>query len=67
MGNANLSDGNWSAILAFLKMQSGIYIKLIEQLKTVTPVVPPKSNRKESREYDWHIYKERSLTECFIG
>jgi|SaaInl8_200m_RNA_FD_contig_71_803291_length_920_multi_2_in_0_out_0_2 transposase len=43
--------------------------KLIEQLKQqgIIPVIPPKSNRKEQRDYDKHIYKERSLVECFIG
>jgi len=43
--------------------------KLIEQLKqqNIIPVIPPKSNRKEPREYDEHIYKERNLIECFIG
>lgn len=39
--------------------------KLIEQLKQqgIIPVIPPKSNRKEPREYDKNIYKERSLIE----
>jgi len=43
--------------------------KLIEQLKHqgIIPVIPPKANRKEPREYDKHIYKERCLVECFIG
>ncbi|NDY73860.1 hypothetical protein DO021_19135 [Desulfobacter hydrogenophilus] len=43
--------------------------KLIEQFKHqgIIPVIPPKSNRKEIREYDRHIYKERNLIECFIG
>lgn len=43
--------------------------KLIEQLKqqNIIPVIPPKANRKELREYDKHIYKERHLVECFIG
>ncbi len=31
------------------------------------PVIPPKSNRKEPREYDRELYKERHLIECFIG
>jgi transposase len=31
------------------------------------PVIPPKSNRKEQRAYDKHIYKERHLVECCIG
>lgn len=43
--------------------------KLIEQLRAqdIIPVIPPKANRKEPREYDKHIYKERHLIECFIG
>ena len=30
-------------------------------------VIPPRQNRKESREYDKHWYKERHLAECFIN
>ena len=43
--------------------------KLITQLKqqNIIPVIPPKANRKELREYDKHLYKERHLIECFIG
>ncbi|VFM98283.1 MAG: Transposase, partial [Candidatus Kentron sp. G] len=43
--------------------------KLIEQLKSqgIIPVIPPKANRKEPREYDKSIYKNRRLVECFIG
>ncbi|MEJ2528377.1 MAG: IS5 family transposase [Sulfurovaceae bacterium] len=43
--------------------------KLIEQLKRqgIIPVIPPKSNRKEMREYNKYIYKERHLVECFIS
>lgn len=29
-------------------------------------VIPPKSNRKNQRYYDKHIYKERHLVECFF-
>jgi hypothetical protein len=29
-------------------------------------VIPPKSTRIDQREYDWHIYKERHLVECFL-
>ena len=31
------------------------------------PVIPPRSNRKELRGYDKHLYRERHLVECFIG
>jgi transposase len=30
-------------------------------------VIPPRSNRKESRDYDKHLYKERHLVECYIN
>jgi transposase len=30
-------------------------------------VIPPRKNRKESRDYDKHWYKERHLAECFIN
>jgi transposase len=30
-------------------------------------VVPSRSNRKEPREYDVHLYRERHLVECFIN
>jgi len=30
-------------------------------------VIQPKKNRKEQREYDEYIYKERHLIECFFG
>lgn len=30
-------------------------------------VIPPRANRKEQRDYDHHLYKERHLVECFIN
>lgn len=30
-------------------------------------VIPPRKNRKEPRNYDLHLYKERHLVECFIN
>jgi transposase len=43
--------------------------ELLEQLKQqgIIPVIPPKANRRELREYEEHVYKERHLIECFIG
>lgn len=35
--------------------------------KQAEAVIPPRKNRKEGREYDKHLYKERHLVECFIG
>ncbi len=30
-------------------------------------VIPSRKNRKQAREYDHHLYKERHLVECFIN
>ncbi len=30
-------------------------------------VIPPRANRREQREYDRHLYRERHLVECFIN
>jgi len=30
-------------------------------------VIPPRKNRKDQREYDKHLYRERHLVECFIN
>ncbi len=35
--------------------------------KGIEAVIPPKKNRKEQREYDRHLYRERHLIECFIS
>jgi transposase len=42
---------------------------LIEALAAlgIQVVIPPRSNRKEQRDYDRHLYKERHLVECFIN
>ena len=32
-----------------------------------TPVIPPRSNRRELLSYDEYLYRERHLVECFIG
>ena len=33
----------------------------------MTPVIPPRSNRKEPYSCDRHLYRERHLVECFIN
>lgn len=43
--------------------------KLIKAVESngMQAVIPPRANRKEQREYDQHLYKERHLVECFIN
>lgn len=42
---------------------------LVNQLEDrgCTVVIPPRSNLKNPRDYDKHLYKERHLIECFFG
>jgi transposase len=42
------------------------FILVIEATGAV-PVIPPRANRKQLRDYDEHIYRERHLVECFIN
>ena len=43
--------------------------KLVDYIKScgAEPVIPPRSNLKDQREYDHHLYKERNLVERFIN
>ena len=43
--------------------------KLVNQIisQSCVPVIPSRSNRKNPREVDYHLYKERHLIECFFG
>ena len=40
-------------------------LKLIAQLEAQA-IIPPRQNRKQHREYDKALYKERHLIECFF-
>ena len=42
------------------------FLSTIEEFGAIA-VIPPRKNRREGREYDKHLYKERHLVECFIG
>jgi transposase len=37
------------------------------KVQNCTPVIPPRSNRKQVIEYDKHLYKERNVIECFFS
>ena len=43
--------------------------KLVERIegRGAEAVIPPRSNRNETREYDRHLYKERNLVERFMN
>jgi transposase len=43
--------------------------KLVDYIKSrgAEAVIPPRSNLKDQREYDHHLYKERNLVERFLN
>ncbi len=53
-------------VLADKSYDSADFIEFIIDNEAI-PVIPPRSNRTESRDYDEHMYKERHLVECFIN
>jgi transposase len=42
------------------------FVQLLQN-KAITPVIPPKSNRKSKRLCDFALYKERNLIERFFN
>jgi transposase len=59
-----LADHEPEAVIADKGYDSDAFVKVIET-RGAEAVIPPKSNRIEPREYDWHTYKERNLVERF--
>jgi len=45
---------------------SDAFVQAIEA-RGLEAVIPPRSNRKDGRECDWFVYKERHLIECFFN
>ena len=43
--------------------------RLVQEVEAsrVQAIIPPRANRREQREDDKHLYKERHLVECFIN
>ena len=52
-------------VLADKAYDSNKILEKIEAMDAVA-VIPPKTNRKEQREYDKHYYKDRNLVERFF-
>ena len=63
----DLIDGyEFGCLIADKSYDSDDFIDVIHD-QAAEPVIPPRSNRTEKREYDKHLYKERHLVECFIN
>ena len=63
---ALIEDYEFERVIADRSYDSDKFLVVIAG-KGAEAVIPPRKNRKESREYDKHLYKERHLMECFIG
>lgn len=61
-----IKDFAAQAVIADKGYDSEALVKIITA-QQAQAVIPPRSNRKEQREYDQHLYRERHLVECFIG
>jgi transposase len=54
------------AVIADKGYDSDALVKTINE-QEAQAVIPPRSMRKQQREYDRHLYRERHLVECFIN
>jgi transposase len=62
-----LTDGyEIQCVIADRSYDSAEFLAKITE-KEASSVIPPRRNRKELREYDKHLYKERHLVECFFN
>ena len=65
-GAALMKDFEPRAVIADKGYDSDELVKIITEQEALA-VIPPRVNRKEQREYDRHLYRERHSVECFIG
>ena len=65
-GPALIQDFSCDFVIADKGYDSDAFVAQI-QAQGATAVIPPRSNRKEQRDYDKHLYRERHLVECFIN
>lgn len=61
-----LKDASCCNVLADKGYDSQALLEQLEEQGCVA-VIPPRKNRKKSREIDYSLYKERHLVECFFN
>jgi transposase len=61
-----LEDLAPDAVIADKGYDSNAFIERLEA-RDITPVIPPKANRKEIRDCDFALYCERNLVERFFN
>ncbi|HYQ91529.1 MAG TPA: transposase [Candidatus Competibacteraceae bacterium] len=63
---ALLPDDPMDAVVADKGYDADAFVATVSA-RGAAAVIPPRKNRQQPREYDWHLYKERHLIECFSG
>ncbi len=63
---ALIADYSAENVIADKAYDSDEFLQVVVNYGAIL-VVPPRSNRKVSRQYDKHLYRERYLVECFIN
>jgi transposase len=61
-----IADFDFERVIADRSYDAEDFLKKVAE-KDAKAVIPPRKNRKELREYDRHLYKERHLIECFFN
>ena len=61
-----IADYEFDRVIADRSYDADAFLQTIAE-KEAEAVIPPRKNRKEQRDYDKHLYKERHLVECFFN
>lgn len=61
-----LEEINPQALLADKGYDSDAFVETLDA-RDITPVIPSKSNRRQPRQTDFALYRERNLVERFFG
>lgn len=61
-----LPDEAVAAVIADKAYDADHFVTLLNK-RDIKVVIPPRANRSEPRDCDFHQYKERHLIECFFG
>lgn len=65
-GEALIAGYTFECVIADKGYDADAFRKVIREAGAAA-VIPPRSHRKEGRDYDAHLYRERHLVECFIN
>lgn len=65
---ASLVEGlQFDALLADKGYDADWLVDMVASVHHAEAVIPPRKGRKNPRDYDKHLYKQRNLVERFIG